>query len=98
MSRLEGNPSYHPVITRFVERFQSRVSEIESLQQASNYSELALVAHWLKGAGGSVGFDVLTELGQQLEEAAKMSRGEDISELVSSLRGVAGRIVAPASQ
>ncbi|MDX1734379.1 MAG: ATP-binding protein, partial [Halioglobus sp.] len=63
VSRLQGNPSFHPVINRFIDRLQDQMEEIEQLQQDNNYNELALVAHWLKGAGGSVGFDILSDIG-----------------------------------
>ena len=73
------------------------MEEIEQLQQDNNYNELALVAHWLKGAGGSVGFDILSDIGRDLEEAARNAAPQDISKLVHNLRGASERIVGPSA-
>ncbi len=38
---------------------------------ASNTTVLASLAHWLKGSGGTAGFEILSPLAGALESAAK---------------------------
>ena len=43
-----------------------------------NFEELANLAHWLKGAGGTVGFDAFTEPALSLEQLAKAQNTEQV--------------------
>ena len=40
-------------------------------RKAQDSAALAALAHWLKGTGGSMGYEALLEPCRQLEEAAK---------------------------
>jgi HPt (histidine-containing phosphotransfer) domain-containing protein len=58
-----------------------------------NFTELANLAHWLKGAGGTVGFDAFTEPALTLEQLAKAENTEKIAAAIAELRRMADRIV-----
>ena len=53
------------------------------------------VGHWLKGCGGTVGFDVFTKPAQNLEALAKAGRADGIQEVLQELVGLASRLVFP---
>jgi HPt (histidine-containing phosphotransfer) domain-containing protein len=57
--------------------------------------ELARQAHWLKGAGGSAGFDALTAPAKRLETVAKDRQCDEIEAVLDELQQLSARIVSP---
>ena len=94
-SRLAGKPRMHGVIGRFVERMGKQLPLFEAALQAGRHEELRELAHWLKGAGGTVGFDDFTEPAADLEDAARAADTDACSRHVATIVNLAQRIVAP---
>jgi HPt (histidine-containing phosphotransfer) domain-containing protein len=63
-----------------------------------DFDELANLAHWLKGAGGTVGFDAFTEPAANLEQLAKAKSEAQIEDAIIVLRQLADRIVVLADE
>ena len=59
-----------PIIPSFLESRWSDCALIESLLEAGNHEEISRLGHRLKGAGGSYGFDAISDIGIALERAA----------------------------
>ncbi|MBT8445780.1 MAG: response regulator, partial [Gammaproteobacteria bacterium] len=95
VSRLIGKPRLWPAIGRFVERLGEQLDAMESAWEQADWQELGALAHWLKGAGGTVGFDAFTEPAKQLEESAKRADQLASGEVLQELRHLAGRIEKP---
>ena len=71
-SRLpQGNPRVAEIIQRFIGRLDVQLGFMDLAWEQKNFEHLADLAHWLKGAGGTVGFDEFTEPAQHLEQHAK---------------------------
>lgn len=83
------------IVQRFVARLAERMAEMEECIQNGQYRELAEAAHWLKGAGGTVGFDVFTEPAANLEAAAKSEDSNGVKESFEVLQNISQRIVCP---
>lgn len=94
-SRLAGKPRMHGVIGRFVERMREQLPLLQAAHAADNHEELARLAHWLKGAGGTVGFDEFTEPATELEEAAHSGRTDACARQLRTIENLARRIAAP---
>ena len=97
VSRLAASPRLHAAIGKFVVRLPQQLDAMVGALVASDFSELAGLAHWLKGAGGTVGFDALTEPATQLEMAA---RGADLAhaeQILAILKNLAKRLEVPAT-
>jgi HPt (histidine-containing phosphotransfer) domain-containing protein len=62
---------------------------------SDDLAELAQLAHWLKGAGGTVGYDAFFEPAVALEERARSGDRGAIAESLQQLQALAGRIVVP---
>jgi len=93
VSRLAlDNPRFRPIVEKFVRRLSDQLDAMTKAWDNRNYDELAGLGHWLKGAGGTVGFDVFTEPAYILEQLAKARKEEDIEQAIASLRGLAERI------
>jgi HPt (histidine-containing phosphotransfer) domain-containing protein len=86
-------------VARFVEQLPVKLAQMDSAVTRADMQELASLAHWLKGAGGSVGFDDLFEPAKALELAAKAHDQPAALQVLADLHGLDRRIqraVAPA--
>ncbi|MCA9169909.1 MAG: response regulator, partial [Planctomycetales bacterium] len=59
------------IVCDFVDRLDAQLRAMYNALAAEDYQELAALGHWLKGAGGNVGFSPLSEAALLLEQAAK---------------------------
>lgn len=59
-----------PIIPSFLESRWNDCALIERLLEAGNHDEISRLGHRLKGAGGSYGFDAISDIGIALERAA----------------------------
>jgi signal transduction histidine kinase/DNA-binding NarL/FixJ family response regulator len=99
ISRLgSDNPRFRPIIDKFVKRLHEQMEAIEQAWNDRNFEELASLAHWLKGAGGTVGFDVFTEPAATLEQLAKAKNETQIEDTVVALRGLADRVAVSSEE
>jgi HPt (histidine-containing phosphotransfer) domain-containing protein len=94
VSRLAANnPRFRPIVEKFVRRLHDQLDAMSKAWNQRNFTELANLAHWLKGAGGTVGFDAFTEPALALEQLAKAENTEKIEAAIGELRRMADRIV-----
>jgi HPt (histidine-containing phosphotransfer) domain-containing protein len=98
VSRLSANPRFARIVARFVEQLPSRLSEMDGALKSGQMQELAAHAHWLKGAGGSMGFDDLYEPAKALELAAQASDHVGARVVLAQLHGLERRILAGAAE
>ena len=91
-SRMVGHPKLGRIVARFVDQLPGKLDEMDVAVQATDLSTLAALAHWLKGAGGSVGYDDLYEPAKALEEACIAVDIRHINAILKELRGIEQRI------
>ncbi|MGI9324713.1 MAG: ATP-binding protein, partial [Pseudomonadales bacterium] len=92
-SRLStSDPRFHRLISRFTERLAAQLKMIDIAWTEKNYGKIADLAHWLKGAGGTVGFDVFTNPAHELEQFAKLEQNEQIEATLAILHGLSLRL------
>ena len=95
-SRLgHDNSKFAKVISRFIGRLEVQLPAMDEALWARDSEELAKLAHWLKGAGGTVGFDVFVEPASELELAAKSGDFPAIEHQLGKIHGLAARIYHP---
>jgi CheY-like chemotaxis protein len=95
-SRLaSGGPRIRATITKFARRLDEKLDEMDSAWEARDFTEIAALAHWLKGSGGTVGYDAFTEPAKTLEELAKANSEDGLAEALAILRGISRRLVVP---
>ncbi len=94
-SRLEANPRFHGIICQFVEKLKSEIGRAELVLKEGNFSEIALIAHWMKGSGGTVGFDDFTAPATKLEALAKTAQVEQVGQILQQLKIMSEAIVPP---
>jgi signal transduction histidine kinase/CheY-like chemotaxis protein/HPt (histidine-containing phosphotransfer) domain-containing protein len=89
------NEKFKNIIVRFIKRLGQQLDAIEKADSCGDLKAVAELAHWLKGAGGTVGFDVFTKPAAQLEVHAKEGDAAQVKPTIENLRQLAARIVAP---
>jgi HPt (histidine-containing phosphotransfer) domain-containing protein len=93
ISRLGAdNSRFANVISRFVDRLGGQLQAMDVAYSDRDMEALAKLAHWLKGAGGTVGFDVFNEPAAELELAAKATDLAAIERQFRQIHGLAARI------
>lgn len=93
VSRLAGHPKLNPIVERFVAQLPTKFAEMDDAVQGGDMVALAGLAHWLKGAGGSMGFDEIFEPAKSLEEAAKSGDAVAAGVVLTELHGIKRRIL-----
>lgn len=96
VSRLAHDSRFKRVILSFIRKLEEQLIKMEQAWIKGDLKELALLAHWLKGAGGTVGFDDFTEPSKELENYAKSGQVEQAGEMLEKLKLLAQAIVPPA--
>jgi PAS domain S-box-containing protein len=96
VSRLASHPKLRAVVRKFALQMPERMSAIEAAWQARDYPTLAGLAHWLKGSGGTAGFDAFTTPARTLEQLAKAADEAAIAAVIVELRSLVDRVVPPA--
>jgi PAS domain S-box-containing protein len=97
-STLANNPALLPIVQKFVVRLGDRLSELEQAAQAQNLQEVADLAHWLKGSGGTAGFNDFTEPAATLEHTAKSGNLDELRAHINAIHAIYQRIDLAQSQ
>lgn len=96
VSRLPvDKPQFRAIVERFIDRLDDQLSSMEDAWERRDFTQLAELAHWLKGTGGSVGFDEFGKPSAKLERLAKDEQCDEIEESIAALRQLSDRIQAP---
>jgi PAS domain S-box-containing protein len=95
ISRLAGHPKLGAVARTFGLKLPGEVIKMQAALKSQSFVDLSELAHWLKGAAGSVGYDVFTEPAQRLEKAAKTMDSQLASEMLLVVGSLATRLVLP---
>ena len=92
VSRLAGNVRMQRFVDQFLDRLDSELKIMRDAAQTADLATLAAAARWLKGSGGTVGFDVFTEPARELELCAKNGDSQPVPGLLEELNSLAARI------
>lgn len=92
-SRLpDTQPKFRAIIEKFAARMPGQLKRINEAITNKDFDTIASLAHWLKGAGGSVGFDAFTEPAGDLEQYAKAKQIEQVHEVANVIGDLTNRI------
>ena len=86
------NPDYRMIVEVFVNRLRMRVPEMRAAVDEAEYNVLAELAHWLKGACGTAGFDAFTEQAASLQSAAQSNNVKAIEFSMGEIESLCQRI------
>jgi len=86
---------FREIVSEFLARLDVRLGELRDAASAGDWKRVADIAHWLKGSGGTAGFDALTRSAGVLEQHAKQHRADLVSDQVRVLQRLVRRIAVP---
>ena len=92
---LAKNPSFRPIVAKFLPRLESQRVAMDEAVEQENFEELAALAHWLKGSGGTVGFGIFTKPAAKMETGAKGKDIEIVRQCLLEIKDYANKIVVP---
>lgn len=75
---LHIDSTFAPLVPKFLVNRKNEVAAIQHAVALEDFETIRKLAHGMKGAGGSYGFDTITEIGATLEKAAKERDSEKI--------------------
>lgn len=74
------------LIPGFLENRYEDITNLKTALHDKDFETLRKMGHSIKGVGGGYGFDYVTELGYNIEEAAKAEDVSNISKLIDELK------------
>lgn len=87
-----SNPKFKKIVQGFIASLDRRIPVMQQAINGKDFSELANMAHWLKGSAGSVGFADFTEPATQLEIAANASDAEKTLTHMQTIEALTARL------
>jgi signal transduction histidine kinase len=82
---IHADPEIADLIPKFLDNRQKDITLIESALEKNDFDAIRILGHSMKGAGGGYGFQGVTEIGRNLEEAAKEADSNKIRNGVHEL-------------
>ncbi|RZL11402.1 MAG: PAS domain-containing hybrid sensor histidine kinase/response regulator [Rubrivivax sp.] len=98
VSRLSQHPKLRNVVQKFIAQFPAKQAAMDEALARQDWHALSLLAHWLKGAGGSVGFDDYFEPARELENACKALDAAQAERWMAHIHRLSARMVLDAPQ
>jgi PAS domain S-box-containing protein len=95
-SRLESHPRLSRVVRTFGTTLPVKLGLMRQALAADRFAELAELAHWLKGAGGMVGFDCFNDPAKRFEQLAHDNDGPGARVVMAELLALHARLLIPA--
>ncbi len=92
---LAKNPSFRPIVEKFLPRLESQLVAMDEAAEQKNFEQLAALAHWLKGSGGTVGFGIFTKPAAAMEIGAKDEDMETVGKCLLDIKDYANKIAIP---
>jgi HPt (histidine-containing phosphotransfer) domain-containing protein len=90
-----ASPAIRATVTKFVHNLPTRFEQVRAAAAAGDLATVAQFAHWLKGAGGTVGYAAFSDPAGALEAQAKRGNIDAIGPGIATLAALATRLVAP---
>ena len=82
---IHVDPEIADLVPGFLENRRKDTETMSAALQQGDFETIQILGHSMKGAGGSYGFDAVTDIGKSLEQAAKDKDAEGIQRLVQEL-------------
>lgn len=82
-SVLAGDPDLAEIIAMFVDEMPGRVRDLQSHFGCANWDQLGRLAHQIKGAAGSYGFDQIAPFASNLEKSIRT--GQPVAQVQAAL-------------
>jgi HPt (histidine-containing phosphotransfer) domain-containing protein len=92
---LPDDPIMLGIVAEFVDRLNQQVGAMKKAADEHDLAQVAFLAHWLKGSGGTAGFDVFTGPARHLEQLAKAGELSHITDALAEIQALVERVERP---
>ena len=82
---VEVDEDLEDLIPGFLENRKADISKLRQAAETADFENLRSIGHSLKGVGGGYGFETMSELGAQIETAAKSQQLDEIKDCIDQL-------------
>jgi len=79
------DPDLEDLIPGFLENRNLDVEKLRTELSNNDFQNISSIGHSIKGVGGGYGFELMSELGANIETAAKENNSETIQENIDRL-------------
>ncbi len=86
------DPEFREIVEEFVPHLKDKLVSMKQVLEEGDFNVLAENAHWLKGAGGTVGFDEFNEPARELETYVKKGQIDLASQVLEEIVDLANSI------
>ena len=86
------DPAFREIVVEFTDRLRSQLQAMQDAWAEKDRGALTFLAHWLKGAGGTVGFPIFYNPAARLEAIAESGDLEDIRLAIDELLELSKRV------
>ena len=93
-SLLGVDPRFRDIVARFLPKLRQELDAMRTALAEEDLESVARRAHWLKGSGGNVGFDVFTAPAGRLESGARAGDAEAARAALGEIEAQARRVQA----
>jgi HPt (histidine-containing phosphotransfer) domain-containing protein len=79
------DPEIADLVPGFLENRRKDIKTMDAALKQGDFETIQILGHSMKGAGGSYGFDAVTDIGKALEQAALAKNAEGIRSAIREL-------------
>jgi len=90
---VKVDPDLEELIPGFLENRGKDLTKLRAAMDRNDLPAIQSIGHSLKGVGGGYGFMRLSEIGAELEEAAKAGNAAPLPALINALADYLSRVV-----
>lgn len=85
---LQQDPELRDIVEEFVRELDTRLTELRAAFDRLDWDQLTILAHRLKGAGGSYGFPEISRLCAELERSFRAHDAHDFPDRITYLESL----------
>ena len=89
------DPVMSEIVGEFVDRLHQQLDAMKQAAASEDLAQVAFLAHWLKGSGGTAGFDVFTAPAKHLETVAKGGEIGQVAQAIEEIQDLINRVQRP---
>ena len=94
-STLADDPEFLEIVQAFVVRLRDRVADLNAAWERRDLPEVSLMAHWLRGAAGTMGFGDFTEPSTKVMRLIRSEQIDEMDDAIGEINHLMSRIEVP---
>ncbi len=85
---VQDDPDMRDIVLEFLDSLRQRIQDFHAAHQAADWARLRTLAHQLKGAGGSYGYDAITGVAARMEKDFALQRDQEFDAYLHQLEAM----------